>query len=595
MGSIDDIKSILTQSALDALCEKFHISRIVHPELPSRNDRIRNSLTGKIDVYTRFFDFSNYRIPLSQFLVDILEYFQINLSQLFVIAAANVSPFEILCRVHDFVTTVGNFLCDFLATHPTPFQKFSESFLCLVGISRYYELDDNVYPVFLSDDDKDMDLFTFINHADPTKIRIGEKQIEEGQTPLIDSTRGRMVLLTDVNKQGNQNDNVQDVGHDVVVEEGAADGQENSVVADIVHIEDEVPAIVADKPKGTRKKRKTASGASNFLDSSTLAAEVGVTAAVTAPFVISFVTPTPERESDGRTDSISKLNLRTQHPAERFVIRATTSILTATIATTAIAGATSAPVHESGIEPVQRSIFKDSTSLIMTGADVVSHSQPAGAENVINDFALDNPKVCRSMVDQLAPPGERKKFERRCQRQGDLLKEKDTEIVNLKAQLSLKEAEAAEAIRLRSQVASIKGTEAARVNRLRSLKGQNATLKGQVAALESAALCCDELSIKAASLKYEKDKLTDQVSSLETTCSGLRDQVSGYELFKEQIEAVQDEQVKIFSDKVAELDYDLMGMALHMDEEFYPRFLTTIAGRRSNVKKVRPWNKAHGL
>ncbi|GKF17950.1 hypothetical protein Tco_0062868, partial [Tanacetum coccineum] len=44
--------------------------------------------------------------------------------------------------------------------------------------------------------------------------------------------------------------------------------------------------------------------------------------------------------------------------------------------------------------------------------------------------------------------------------------------------------------------------------------------------------------------------------------------------------AVQDEQVKILSDKVAGLDVELMGMALHLDEEFYPCFLTTIAGRR---------------
>ncbi|GKE97197.1 hypothetical protein Tco_1582052, partial [Tanacetum coccineum] len=67
---------------------------------------------------------------------------------------------------------------------------------------------------------------------------------------------------------------------------------------------------------------------------------------------------------------------------------------------------------------------------------------------------------------------------------------------------------------------------------------------------------------------------------LETTCSGLRYQVSGYELFKEQYEAVQDEQVKVLSDKVVGLDVELMGMAFHLDEEFYPRFLTTIAGRR---------------
>nr|GFC34656.1 hypothetical protein [Tanacetum cinerariifolium] len=59
----------------------------------------------------------------------------------------------------------------------------------------------------------------------------------------------------------------------------------------------------------------------------------------------------------------------------------------------------------------------------------------------------------------------------------------------------------------------------------------------------------------------------------------LRDQVSSYELFKEQIKAVQDEQVKILSDKVAELDSNLMVIALHIDEELYPRFLTTIAGQ----------------
>nr|GFA80362.1 NBS-LRR protein [Tanacetum cinerariifolium] len=53
-----------------------------------------------------------------------------------------------------------------------------------------------------------MDLFAFINHADPTKVRIGEKQIKEGQVPLLESTRGRVVPFSGVNEQGNQNDNV---------------------------------------------------------------------------------------------------------------------------------------------------------------------------------------------------------------------------------------------------------------------------------------------------------------------------------------------------------------------------------------------------
>ncbi|GJY27592.1 hypothetical protein Tco_0403359 [Tanacetum coccineum] len=46
MGTIDSMKSVLTQSALDALFEKFHIPDDVHPELPGRNDRIRNSHVG---------------------------------------------------------------------------------------------------------------------------------------------------------------------------------------------------------------------------------------------------------------------------------------------------------------------------------------------------------------------------------------------------------------------------------------------------------------------------------------------------------------------------------------------------------------------
>ncbi|GKG10171.1 hypothetical protein Tco_0338917, partial [Tanacetum coccineum] len=98
--------------------------------------------------------------------------------------------------------------------------------------------------------------------------------------------------------------------------------------------------------------------------------------------------------------------------------------------------------------------------------------------------------------------------------------------------------------------------------------------------LSSLQLSCDDLSIKASALECEKEKLVDQVSELEAKCSGLRDEVAGYKLFKEQVEAMQDEHVKVLSDCVAHIDSDLMDMALHMDEEFYPRYLTTIAGRR---------------
>ncbi|GJZ04880.1 hypothetical protein Tco_0538155 [Tanacetum coccineum] len=324
MSSIYDVKSTLTQTALDAFCQKYHIPDVVHPELPTPNQSIHDSHVGKIGVYTRLFDFANFRIPLSQFLVDVLKYFRVNLSQLSVIATAKVSHFEILCRVHGYVPTVGFFrrfyvnsknkgwmsfskrtdtasvcytkpldslkhwndsffwvdasifllfipwhtkktlvrdppptavefslkACEFLATHQAPFWKFLEPFLCLVSLSRYYDLDDDVYPTFLTDAGEggcfmfaylhlsftivsnffllfvyaEMDLFAFIRHADPTKVWIGERQIKEGHVSLLESTEGRVIPLAGGNEQGGQNDNVEvDGPHELNEAGGGAD------------------------------------------------------------------------------------------------------------------------------------------------------------------------------------------------------------------------------------------------------------------------------------------------------------------------------------------------------------------------------------
>ncbi|GJU50193.1 hypothetical protein Tco_1219748 [Tanacetum coccineum] len=46
------------------------------------------------------------------------------------------------------------------------------------------------------------------------------------------------------------------------------------------------------------------------------------------------------------------------------------------------------------------------------------------------------------------------------------------------------------------------------------------------------------------------------------------------------MEATQDEQAKVLGNRVAELDAQLLEMVAHLDEEFYPRFLTSISGRR---------------
>ncbi|GJY78570.1 hypothetical protein Tco_0484371, partial [Tanacetum coccineum] len=256
-----------------------------------------------------------------------------------------------------------------------------------------------------------------------------------------------------------------------------------------------------------------------LLDSNTLAAEVGVTTATSVPFVTSSVIPTPEHEGGGHEDSIIGPNLSSMSPPP---------MLTAVVTTTIIADVNSALVPRAGTR-----------------------------QNVTNDSALDDPNICLGVLDHLAPLAL-------------------FFLAPLRLEYELREAEAMEAIHLCSKIATIEAIEAAQIAELNGLKEQSAAL-GLTNDLLSLKMSFGELTIKAASLVSEKDGL---VSALESTCSGLHELVSGYELFEEQIEAVQDEQVKIMSDKVAGIDADLMEMALHLHEEFYPRFLTTIVGRR---------------
>nr|GEV49373.1 hypothetical protein [Tanacetum cinerariifolium] len=51
---------------------EYGIPKTLHPELPGPEDRIVDFSEGKVGVYTRFFEFVNFRFPLSQFLFDVL-------------------------------------------------------------------------------------------------------------------------------------------------------------------------------------------------------------------------------------------------------------------------------------------------------------------------------------------------------------------------------------------------------------------------------------------------------------------------------------------------------------------------------------------
>ncbi|GJY87738.1 hypothetical protein Tco_0502366 [Tanacetum coccineum] len=508
---------------------------------------------GKIGLYTRFFDFANFRLPLSTFLVDILRYFRINISQLSVIGAAKVSHFEILCRVCGITPTVGLFRCFYvnskkngwmsfikrsekspnvtsdpapkatnfsaqdyaiLVDHPSPFRKFLEEFLCLVGLSRHYTLDEETYPLFVDKDREDMDTFAFIRTPDPTKVKVVEREQHEGEPRLLEVTVGRIVPLLPV----------------------APDRGESELAASVDKLFDEGGVNIAE-------------------------AEVDSFARPSVPIITAATTVTL---TSGPAAVVQE---KTVKPSV-FAVDSSSA----------------------GGDP-NAGVFSDLTgsdflvSGIRTVIDPEFDLQKVYVPrwSVTNGSRLDDGRVCREMVDEFAPPKFFAsirgmdhdqlftEFNVGAARQADLLKVREGEIESLRAQLLLKEAEAAEAIRLRAEASSFAATEKSLRDEVNALNGRNLILEKER----------DALDVKVTDLE------TVIVHELETSSAGLQKKVTTYENCMEQLGKFQDERMKIVSDKLEKLDTDLVEMALHLEEKFYPHLLTVIAGRR--------WLLTHGM
>ncbi|GKD07165.1 hypothetical protein Tco_1186850 [Tanacetum coccineum] len=196
--------STITQEYLLEFTSEYGISENLYPELPGREDRIVDFPEGKVGVYTKFFEFANYRIPISQFLFDILGHYQIHLSQLSVIGAAKrVFPTVVDWRVSapkDGKPVEGSYSVEDVAilnTRRTSIQKQPEALLCLVGLSWRYYLGDDVYPTFLHDDGRDMNLFNLISAPYPAVIKTGTRPRATHKVPLLTATANRVINMED--------------------------------------------------------------------------------------------------------------------------------------------------------------------------------------------------------------------------------------------------------------------------------------------------------------------------------------------------------------------------------------------------------------
>ncbi|GKD76719.1 hypothetical protein Tco_1339340 [Tanacetum coccineum] len=525
-----------------------------------------------------------------------------------------------------------------LVAYPAPFHKYPEPFLCLVGISRNYTLDEDTYPQFLHENGEEMDLLSFIRTADPTKVRVGERQRAEDEPKLLDTTIRRVVpLLLFAPARGEselEDTKTPKKRKTVVVDAGGPSHPAKKLRDD--HDASTGPSVVV-KSKSTLQRS---------LAGAVLNPEVGIATLPTLPFVTSSVSATPKQEGEDQTDSMAGTNLPTITAPQRFVISSDSShhsvsnvaeaevdsvvrsfvpaIATITTVTATVDAATvpkEAPIKPSlfgvgsssagGTNPTPGAFFDVSCIEFLIGGihivvdpdfDIQKVYVPQWS--VTNGSRLDDGRVNREMLDEFAPL---KFFASIHEMEHDQLftefnvgaacqislsaEARDAEIEGLKAQLLVKEAEAAEAIRLRAEASKFEAIEKSLQDELRVLKDHNTTLEKEkseldvkvadlVASVHVREQEAGDLDAMVTSVKSQNDNLVDQVHKLETSSTVLQEKVTVYEDCMSQLEKFQDEQMDVVYEKFNKLHADFIEMALYLEERLYPHLLTTIAGRR---------------
>ncbi|GKE35812.1 hypothetical protein Tco_1455134, partial [Tanacetum coccineum] len=475
-----------------------------------------------------------------------------------------------------------------------------------------------------------MDLISFIWTANPTKIRIGERQRGEDEPKLLDTTVGRTVPLLSVTPA--RTESKLDASVDRLFDEGVAVIRRRKMTPLLAvkvlpkHKKKRKTVVDAGEPSHPTKKLrndhgtpggptvggKSRSAVQRLFAGAALNAKVRGEVIPTLPFVTSSVSVTPEHEeflisSDSSHHSGANI---TGAEVDSF---ARTSVPLMTMTTTVTSTADPATTAKENL--VKSSIVSGFS--VLTGSDfivggirtVVSPDTDLQKVyvpqwSVTNGSRLDDGRTCREMVDEFAPPkffalihGMEHdqlftEFNVGVARQMSLSAEaRDEEIKSLKAQLLVKKAKAAEAVHLRAEASKFEVVEKSLQDEIKSFKERNTTLEKEkgvldVRVVDLAAMVkvreqeAADSDAMVTNVKLQNDRLADQVRELETSSAKLQEKVAAYENCMSQLEKFQDEQMAVVHEKFNKLDADFIETCLHLEERLYPHLLTTIAGRR---------------
>ncbi|GJW31519.1 hypothetical protein Tco_0051551 [Tanacetum coccineum] len=305
MGSITSLKCVLTQEHLDAICAKYFVPGEVHPQLPSPDSTMHERPAGKVGMYTRLFDYANYRILFSTFFVSVLTHFRIPFSQLSVFGSAKISHFEIMCRVCNIEPSVSLFryfythnykngwfgftkrpnvracysknldsvknwndhffwVDEFVVPANARFSWFSGSILLKIELLPPLNIVwSMLIPLLLKPlRSLEMDLNAFIRTADPRKVRIVERARGANERSIVTVAKHRTVTLLPTSVVHSSGELSASVEREFVRDASVSDGGDQGFdsVGGQDNVEPTVPITEsveteAPVPKRTKKKR----------------------------------------------------------------------------------------------------------------------------------------------------------------------------------------------------------------------------------------------------------------------------------------------------------------------------------------------------
>ncbi|GKD12556.1 hypothetical protein Tco_1196963 [Tanacetum coccineum] len=180
---LDDVVSTISEEYLLEFTSKYGILEDLHSELPGPEDTIVDFSEGKVDEKV-FPTVVAWRTGAPK---------------------DGMPPAWRTSAPKDGMPPAGSYSAldvTTLNTRRAPIQKQPELLLCLVGLSQRYFLRDDVYPTFLYDDDREMNLFNLISAPNPAKVKTGTRPRAAHEVPLLTATANRVIDMDTTGASG---------------------------------------------------------------------------------------------------------------------------------------------------------------------------------------------------------------------------------------------------------------------------------------------------------------------------------------------------------------------------------------------------------